>query len=522
MTQPAPAASGRPLAKGTLSRQLVLRVTSLVALVAVVLSGLTLMALDRILEAQLDAQVLAAAGRVKGADDRHGGLIPLGDLRCGGLDRGGPGQQQGLLMACSEFTALNGEVPANGRVQTGTSSQSLTDAQVAQLTSLAPAATPRTVSVEGLGAYRVAVATDQFDRTVVTGLPTTSVTEPLSKVALAAGALTLAAIALAFGAARTVVRNSLRPLQRLAATANQVSSLELHSGEVAVPVRVPPADTDPRSEVGRVGLAFNRMLDNVESALAARQRSETKVRQFVADASHELRNPLASIRGYAELTRREREETPADTAHALGRIESESERMSALVEDLLLLARLDAGPSLDMRPTNLNELVANAVSDAQAAGPDHDWELTLPDQDVVAVGDPFRLHQVVANLLANARTHTPAGTHVHTTLSAEGGDAVIRVADDGPGIPAGIRDKVFERFTRADAARARSGGGQSTGLGLAIVSAVLQAHRGSATVQSSEAGSTFTLRVPLRPDAAPRSGDPGASGAGWTPTFPTR
>ncbi len=518
MTQPAPAASVRPLARGTLSRQLVLRVTSLVALVAIALSGLTLVALDRILEAQLDAQVLAASGRVKSTDDRHGTLVPLEELRCGGPERGGPGQQQGLLLACSEFTALNGQVPASGRVQTGTSSEALTAAQVTRLVSLTPAATPRTVAVDGLGTYRMVVGTDQFGRTVVTGLPMASVNEPLAKVALAAGALTLAAIAVALGAARTVVRTSLRPLQRLAGTANQVSSLELHSGEVAVPVRVPAADTDPRSEVGQVGLAFNRMLDNVESALAARQRSETKVRQFVADASHELRNPLASIRGYAELTRRERDETPPDTAHALGRIESESERMSALVEDLLLLARLDAGPSLDLRPTNLNEVVANAVSDAQAAGPDHDWELTLPAQDVVAVGDPFRLHQVIANLLANARTHTPAGTHVHTTLAAEGGDAVIRVADDGPGIPDGVRDKVFERFTRADAARARSGRGQSTGLGLAIVSAVLQAHRGSATVESTDSGSTFTLRVPLGPDADPRVGGPGASGAGWTPT----
>ncbi len=503
MTPPGGApASVQPLARGTLSRRLVLRTTSLVALVAIALSGLTVVVLDRILEAQLDAQVLAAAGRVRSnTDERRGGMVLVEQLRCGGPELGGPGQQQDLLMACSTFTALNGEVPANGRVQTGTSSRALSAAQVAQLTGLAPSPAPRTVEVPGLGTYRVVVSLDQFERTVAIGLPTTTVTEPLTQVALAAGVLTLAAITVAFAAARTVVQNSLRPLHRLASTAHQVSSLELHSGEVAVPVRVPTADTDPRSEVGQVGLAFNRMLDNVESALAARQRSETRVRQFVADASHELRNPLASIRGYAELTRRERGETPADTAHALGRIESESARMSALVEDLLLLARLDSGPALETRPTALNELVANAVSDAQAAGPDHDWELTLPEQDVLAQGDPFRLHQVIANLLANARTHTPAGTHVLTTLAAEDGEAVVRVTDDGPGIPEGIRDKVFERFTRADAARARSGGGQSTGLGLAIVSAVLQAHRGSATVESSPAGTTFTLRLPL---AAPR------------------
>ena len=170
--------------------------------------------------------------------------------------------------------------------------------------------------------------------------------------------------------------------------------------------------------------------------------------------------------------------------------------MSALVEDLLLLARLDAGPNLALTPTPLNEIVANAVSDAQVAGPDHEWTLSLPEADVVAIGDPFRLLQVISNLLANARVHTPAGTEVQTSLSAEGPYAVVRVSDNGPGIPEGIRDKVFERFTRADASRVRSGG-QSTGLGLAIVSAVVGAHRGSASVESSANGTTFTVRVPL-------------------------
>ena len=189
-------------------------------------------------------------------------------------------------------------------------------------------------------------------------------------------------------AARAVVARSLRPLNRVAATAQQVSQLELDRGEVALAVRVPPADADPASEVGRVGQAFNHMLNNVEEALAARQASETKVRQFVADASHELRNPLAAIRGYAELTRRSRDELPPDAAYAMSRVESEADRMSHLVEDLLLLARLDSGPDLDLQPTDLTEVVVNAVSDARAAGPDHVWRLAVPDEPVVGAGRP--------------------------------------------------------------------------------------------------------------------------------------
>ena len=239
------------------------------------------------------------------------------------------------------------------------------------------------------------------------------------------------------------------------------------------------------------------MLDNVEGALAARHASETKVRQFVADASHELRNPLASIRGYAELTRRERDTMSPTMSHALGRIESESDRMSRLVEDLLLLARLDSGPALDLKPTDVTEVVLNAVSDARAAGSDHQWSIQVPDEPVTARADRYRLHQVVANLLANARTHTPAGTRVTAALRTEGPWAVITVTDDGPGIPAEILPSVFGRFTRADSSRVRKDGGSSTGLGLAIVAAVVAAHGGRAAVASEPGRTEFTVRIPL-------------------------
>jgi two-component system OmpR family sensor kinase len=319
----------------------------------------------------------------------------------------------------------------------------------------------------------------------------------MSSQLIMTGLLTLGAILLSYIGARRVVERSLRPLTRLAATATQVSNLPLDSGEGHVPIRVAPGDANPASEVGQVGLAFNHMLDNVEGALAARHRSETKVRRFVADASHELRNPLASIRGYAELTRRGSEELPGDAAHALNRIEAESERMSVLVQDLLLLARLDSEPTLDLQPTDLTEIVLNTVSDARAASTDHTWSLNLPEEVVIGRADAHRLHQVVANLLANARTHTPPGTAVETALSAADGWAVISVTDNGPGVPAEIQDSVFERFTRADVSRVRQAGGSSTGLGLAIVSAVVNAHGGRVDLESRPGHTRFTIRIPL-------------------------
>jgi two-component system OmpR family sensor kinase len=289
----------------------------------------------------------------------------------------------------------------------------------------------------------------------------------------------------------------------VAATAQQVSQLPLDRGEVALAVRVPPQDADPSSEVGRVGQALNHMLNNVEEALAARQASETKVRQFVADASHELRNPLAAIRGYAELTRRGREELPTEAAYAMSRVESESERMSHLVDDLLLLARLDSGPDLDIKAVDLSEIMINAVSDARAAGPEHTWSLALPDEPVSALGDRHRLYQVMANLLANARTHTPHGTRVDTGLTVRDGVAVMTVSDNGPGIPDSIREQVFERFTRADTSRVRAPGGTgggSTGLGLAIVAAVVEAHHGRVAVTSKPGYTEFTIELPLAPE----------------------
>ncbi len=371
----------------------------------------------------------------------------------------------------------------------------MSDQAYAQLLALGATNGPITVNIHGVGLYRVMVRT-QPSYTLV-GMPMSDVTKPLTSQLVMTLLLTLAVIVVAYVAARRVVEASLRPLNRLTATATQVSNLPLERGSGQVPIRVAPADANPVSEVGQVGLAFNHMLDNVEGALAARHRSETKVRQFVADASHELRNPLASIRGYAELTRRGQDALPEDAAYALSRIESESDRMSVLVEDLLLLARLDSQPTLDLQPVDVTEIVLNAVSDARAADSDHQWSLDLPEEVITAMADPHRLHQVIANLLANARTHTPSGTSVTASLRAEDGSAVISVSDDGPGVAPEIQPTVFERFTRADASRVRQDGGSSTGLGLAIVSAVVKAHGGSVELDSRPGRTVFTVRIPL-------------------------
>jgi two-component system OmpR family sensor kinase len=287
----------------------------------------------------------------------------------------------------------------------------------------------------------------------------------------------------------------------VAATATRVSELPLHRGEVALHERVPDDGTDPRTEVGQVGAALNRMLGHVGSALHARQESETRVRRFVADASHELRTPLASIRGYAELTRRGNEPVGPDTRHALGRIESEAARMTTLVEDLLLLARLDAGRPVERARTDLSPLVVDAVSDARAAGPEHAWRLELPDDPALVLGDAARLQQVLANLLANARTHTPPGSTVTArVVRAAGGVVLLEVEDDGPGIPPELRGRVFERFARGDASRSRAAG--STGLGLAIVASVAAAHGGGVTVESEPGRTLFRVTLPAAPPAA--------------------
>ena len=330
---------------------------------------------------------------------------------------------------------------------------------------------------------------------VVTALPLGELQITLLQLGLIIAIVTAAGLVLAAFLALWIVRVALRPLERVVSTATRVAELPLDRGEVALGVRVPDDDADPSTEVGQVGAAINRMLGHVASALTARQASENSVRQFVADASHELRTPLAAIRGYAELTRRGGHNLPADVVHSLGRVESEATRMTSLVEDLLLLARLDEGRDLESAPLDLSRLLIDAVSDAHAAGPEHEWSLDMPDEPVMIDGDDARLHQVFANLLANARVHTPAGTDVVISVAIDGPNAVVTVTDDGPGIPAELRPVLFERFARGDSSRSRAAG--STGLGLAIVAAVVEGHGGTVEVQSEGGNTSFRVVLPV-------------------------
>jgi len=480
------APDGASRAPWSIRRRLVLGVVALVAVVSLLIGTVSVLALRQNLEQRLDSQVQdvmrfwAAGG---------GGQLP------GGTDA----FQAGLVLAAAQGGVAQGVVVAGPGEVTP-----LTARQLRQLFTADPTRIT-TVDLSGLGPYRVDIRRIADGSVVGVGMSTSEIDTTTGVLALIFGLVAAAALIAAGLGALAIARVALRPLERVTETATRVTGLQLASGDVAIPERVPAAEADPRTEVGQVGAAINRMLGHVESALVARQRSEEKVRRFVADASHELRTPLASIRGYAELTRRIDEELPPDAIRSLDRIESESIRMTALVSDLLELARLDEGDGLEFGDVELVRLVTDAVGDAYAAAPDHEWEVVAPEPPLTVEGDGARLHQVVVNLLANAYRHTPEGTAVTVTLAGEGEHVVLVVADDGPGIPAELQPRLFERFARGDSSRSRATG--STGLGLAIVAAVVEAHGGTIEVASVPSDTRFTVRLPRHRAQHPREGD---------------
>jgi len=302
-------------------------------------------------------------------------------------------------------------------------------------------------------------------------------------IELAVTAAVLVAIALL---GLWVVRLGLRPLAEIEETADAIAAGDLSR-------RVERADET--TEVGRLGLALNAMLSQIEAAFRAREASERRLRRFVADASHELRTPLTAVRAYAELFTRGADERPDDLARAMTGISRESERMSLLVDDLLLLARLDEGRPLERKDVDLERVVGDAVETARTVEPDRPIEYHA--EHAVVVGDPDRLRQVVDNLLSNVRFHTPAGAPVEVSVASRNGDAVIEVKDSGPGMSQEDATRVFERFYRADASRSRESGG--VGLGLSIVAAVAEAHGGTASASSEPGvGTTFRVTLPLR------------------------
>jgi two-component system OmpR family sensor kinase len=307
-------------------------------------------------------------------------------------------------------------------------------------------------------------------------------------------ALVIAGVLVALGAlAWLLVRLGLRPLDRMGETAGAIAAGDLSR-------RVTPAT--PRTEVGRLGLALNSMLAQIEKAFAERQASENRLRRFLADASHELRTPLTSIRGYAEVFRTGAARSDAEKEKAMSRIEDEAKRMGAMVEDLLTLARLDQLPDIARKPVDLTRLAEDAAGDARAAAPDRAISVDAPGGEVVVLGDASKLRQVIGNLTRNALVHTPPGTPFELTVARGGDQAMLTVRDHGPGLPTDDADALFERFWRADPGRGRGPAG--AGLGLSIVAAIVHAHGGSVHGENAPGGgASFSVRLPAAADDEP-------------------
>jgi len=365
----------------------------------------------------------------------------------------------------------------------------------------------RTMKLGSLGPHRVGSRDLGDGARLVSGVSLEVANKTVArKTAIVAGLVVLALLATAMGTV-VVVRYALKPLRRVAAVAARVAALPL-DGEHRISARVSEGDTDPDTEVGIVGQTLNRLLANVDAALSRMAESDRRMRQFLTDASHELRTPLAAISGYAELTRQDSAVLPPTTEYALARIEAESRRMTTLVSDLLLLSRLDEGQDLQIEDIDLCDLVADAVNDIAVTAPEHHFVVDLPDDPVWVRGDRARLHQLLGNLLGNARVHTPAGVTVTTSVAtrAENAGEMVElvVSDDGPGIPGELMPNLFGRFVRADKSRSRELG--CSGLGLAIVLSIVEAHKGTVSAESRPGRTVFTVRLP----AAPRTGSDAA------------
>lgn len=349
-----------------------------------------------------------------------------------------------------------------------------------------------TVQLPNYGEYRITTGQTPVGQTVITGLPLHELRSATTSVIASIAIITTVGLVLLAALIALIIRVALRPLRRTVRTAERVSKQPLGSAEVTISERVPVSEAEINSESGKVATAVNTLLDHVNTSLVARARNEQNMRHFVADASHELRTPLTAIRGYSELALRDK--NLSEQVHAsLDRIQAQSLRMSKLVDDLLLLARLDEGTELSFSSVDISQLLIENCADASAAYPNHNWQLEIPETAVVAVADAARIQQVMLNLLANAAAHTPAGSQVKVALKELDQSIVITVQDNGAGIPEEFIPQIFERFARADSSRARSSGG--SGLGLAISYAIAQAHAGSLSVSSEPGNTCFTLSL---------------------------
>ena len=434
--------------------------------------------------------VQQSGGRVP----RPGGPVVPGGPKGPGF--GGSGIAEGTLQYVSEDGQAAGAVVSNFSVTY------LNEPALEILAHVPTDGVPHTVHLKELGTFRV---TSQVvdDKTVLVGVQMDSIDDVVMMlVAVEVGLSLVVAIAAGF-AGRAWVRRELRPLGVVRAAAADIASRDL-ADDTEELTRVGEEATSGPIEVADVAGALNSMIDAVEDGMERRARSEAKLRQFVADASHELRTPLASVQGYAQLARRDIDE--ASRTQALERISSEGARMASLVEEMLTLARLDGDRALKRDNVDVIPLILDALSDAHVVAPDHAWELGEAT-DAPVIGDEAALRQILANLLANARVHTPAGTRVTVSLtratqgaeSDKGAPAssmvTLRVADDGPGIPAEIRDRGFDRFVRGDSSRTRDGRG-SSGLGMSIVESLARAMGGSARLVDSEKGTVIDVTLP--------------------------
>ena len=355
-----------------------------------------------------------------------------------------------------------------------------------------PAAPYTVTGTGGVSQYRV---TDWPENSfggqfVVFAMPLTPVQSTLSQLLLLEALIGVAVLGATALLALLFIRVGLRPLEKMGAVAEDIAAGDLTR-------RVEPAT--PKTEIGRLGLALNGMLSQIEAAFAERTESNNRLRRFIADASHELRTPLTSIRGYSEMLRRGASESPTDAELARRRIEEESVRMSTLVDDMLLIARLDQGRPLERKAVDLQAIAGDAAADARAVAPQREITLKAPGP-VVVEGDDVRLRQVLGNLVRNALVHTPQQTTIEISVSTEDSVGRVSVADHGPGLSPADMERIFEPFFRADPSRSRDSGG--AGLGLSIVNAVVSAHGGHVRVkETSGGGATFEVELPLAPSA---------------------